>query len=173
VPSKLVIIDTLTAKGKAKLVFVAKDAAVRKGFGTDPSTIQAQLTVAFSNGATAGTFSPPAGDPGWISNQGTVAKFLNHNAPAGSTVTKVSTLKPGSLVKLVAKGLGDAPLDLVGADDPAGPVWAAYCVTSAGAQICMCSSLTDCVYKPIAGGAGAKLLCHTGVGDAACQALAP
>ena len=169
-PTKLILSATAS---KAKLVFVAKDAAITKGSGIDPATIEVELTVAYGNGSATGTFLLPQADAGWIINRSTVAKFLNRSAPTGSTVAKVSLVKPGKLVKLVGKGLGDSPLDLVAAGDPAGPVHTAYCVTNAGERICLCSSLTDCTYKSTAAGTGAKLVCRAGTGDPGCQAVAP
>jgi hypothetical protein len=170
---KLVIVDTLATSGKAKVVFLAKDGGISKGSGTDPSGIGVALTIAYGNGLTAGNFVEPQGDAGWIANGPTVAKFVNPTAPAGASGAKVTVVKPGKLAKLVGSSLGDSPLDLIGAGDPAGPVRTAYCVTNAGEQVCFCSVLTDCTYKSIAAGTGAKLVCRTGSGDPSCQALSP
>src|SRR5262245_51677641 len=95
---KLIVVDKMTAAGKAKAVFVAKDAAVAKGSGTNPADIDATLDVAFD--AESGAFAMPQG-ANWIANKATVAKYVNNGAPAGSSV-KVSVIKPGNGVKVVA-----------------------------------------------------------------------
>src|SRR5688572_24660651 len=107
---------------------------------------------------------------GWLVNKATVAKYVNKDAPAGATQVKVAVVKPGTLVKIVAKGLGDTPIDVPGPGDPAGAVRTAYCVDNAGEENCHCSELTGCTWTSIAGGTGAKLVCKAGSGDAACQA---
>jgi hypothetical protein len=79
-------------------------------------------------------------------------------------------IKPGKLVKLVGKGLGDTMLDIFGAGDPGGPVHTAYCVTNGGTVVCHCSSFGACIYKSIGAGSGAKLVCKGGTADGACTA---
>jgi hypothetical protein len=169
---KLIVVDRVAAVGKAKVVFVAKDAAVTKGAGLDPEQIGVQVTVAYASGAATGVVTIPAGIAnGWRSNKATVAKYVNKAAPAGPTHAKVAVLKPGKRVKEVGTGLGGTPLDVLGAGDPAGPVFTAYCVTNAGEEHCHCSEFTGCSYKAIAAATGAKLVCRGGGGDASCSAL--
>jgi hypothetical protein len=179
VPTKLIVVDKLTAASKAKLVYVSKDqaAGITKGTGTDVEQIAVQFDVVYGNGSAAGAFTLPAGasdgTAGWLVNKATVAKYVNKSAPGGPTQAKVAVIKPGKLLKLVGKGLGDEPLDILGAGDPAGPVQTAYCVTNGAEEHCHCSEFTGCAWKSIAGGTGAKLVCKAGTGDAGCSAVAP
>jgi cysteine-rich repeat protein len=172
VPTKLIVVDKLTASGTAKAVFVAKDAAVDKGIGTDPAQISASLQVTYDNGtdpAVSGVFGAPGG-ANWLVNKSTVAKYVNKDAPTGGA-TKVSVIKPGNLVKLVGKSLGDTPLDILSASNAAGgTAYTAYCLDNDTTSNCFCSSLNTCVWKSIAGGTGAKLVCKGGSGDGSCTA---
>lgn len=174
-PTKLIVIDKLSAATKAKTVFVAKDPAATKGAGLDPELISVQFDAKYSNGSAAGAFTIPAGTAnGWVANKATVAKFVNKSAPAGPTEAKVTVIKPSKILKLVGKGLGDVPLDILGAGDPnPGTVETAYCVTNDGETNCHCSTFSGCTYKSIAAGTGAKLVCKNGTGDAGCAALGP
>lgn len=169
---KLIVIDKREKAGKAKVVFVAKDANVTKGAGLDPNLIGVQFGVKYGNGSAAGAFTVAAGVMnGWVVNKDTVAKYVNKAAPTGPTQAKVAVIKPMKLLKLVGKGLGDAPLDILGAGDPgAGGVQTAYCVTNGGEENCHCSAFTGCVYRSIAAGTGAKLVCKEGTPDDACPA---
>jgi hypothetical protein len=170
-PKKLIVVDKLTTADKAKVVFVAKDSAATKGAGEDVEQISVQFDVAYGNGNAAGAFAVPASSVnGWVVNKSTVAKFVNKDAPGGPTEAKVAVIKPGKLLKIVAKGLGDTDIDIFGAGDPgAGGVRTAYCVTNGGEENCHCSEFTGCIYKLITGGTGAKLVCKSGVGDAGCS----
>jgi hypothetical protein len=170
-PKKLIVVDKLTSATKAKVVFVAKDPAVTKGAGEDVEQISVQFDVAYGNGNAAGAFTVPATSVnGWVVNKSTVAKFVNKDAPGGPTEAKVAVVKPSKLLKLVGKGLGDIDIDILGAGDPAGPVHTAFCVTNGGEENCHCSEFTGCIYKSIAGGTGAKLVCKAGAGNAGCSA---
>jgi hypothetical protein len=180
VPKKLIVVDKLAAAGKAKLVYVAKDqaAGITKGTGTDVGQIGVRFDVVYGNGSAAGSFTVPAGagngTDGWLVNKSAVAKYVNKSAPGGPTQAKVGVVKPGKLLKLVGKGLGDVPLDVLAGGDPgAGGVRTAYCVTNGAEEHCHCSDFTACTYKAIAGDSGAKLVCKTGTGDAACGAVPP
>ena len=73
VGKKLIIVDKMVLAGKAKAVFVAKDALVTKGTGTDTSQISAQLDVSYDS--TAGAFLAPQGS-NWLVNKDTVAKYV-------------------------------------------------------------------------------------------------
>jgi hypothetical protein len=176
IPKKLIVVDKLTAASKAKVVYVSKDQAsgITKGTGTDAAQISVQFDVVY--GSAAGSFTLPQGvsngTDGWLVNKDAVAKYVNKDAPAGATQAKVAVVKPGKLLKLVGKGLGDTPLDVFAAGDPgSGGVQTAYCVTNGGDEFCHCSDFSGCAYKLIAKGTGAKLVCKSGVGDAACTAL--
>jgi len=177
VPTKLIVVDKLDVASSAKLIFVSKDTAagITKGSGTDVSQISAQFHVVYGNGLAVGKFMLPAGasngTDGWLVNGDTVAKYVNKTAPNGITQAKVAVIKPGTLLKLVGKGLGDVPLEVLSAGHP-GPdrVQTAYCVTNGAEENCHCSDFTGCAYKLVAGGTAAKLVCKTGTGEAACSA---
>jgi hypothetical protein len=175
VPKKLILLDRIAATGKAKAVFIAKDAGAHKGTGTDAATIDAQIDVSW--GTTRGSFVMPAGahdgTRGWVTNTDTLAKYVNGDAgiTPGDAV-KVSLVKPGSLVKVVAKGLGDGPaLDLF--QEPTGDVSVCYTVTN-GTEVHRHGArwpAGSCTYKEIADGTGRKLVCSGGgVADPSCGA---
>lgn len=177
IPTKLIVVDKLAGAGKAKTVYVSKDqaAGITKGASTDPTQITVRFDVVYGNGSAAGAFTLPAGasngTDGWLVNKTTVAKYVNKDAPSGPTQAKVGVVKPGKLLKLVGKGLGDEPLDIFGVGDPgAEGVQTAYCVTNGGEETCHCSAFTGCAYKLIADETGAKLVCKTGAADPACVA---
>jgi hypothetical protein len=175
---KFIIVDKLTAASKAKLVYVSKDqaAGITKGTSTGAEGIDATFDFAYD--ATAGQVFIQAGDvdpgdtEGWKTNKATVAKFINKSAPAGSTVAKVAVIKPGKLLKLVAKGLGDGPvIDIFGAGAPSGDVHTAFSVDNSSDLNVHCSTFTGCTYKLIAADTGAKLVCKTSTADPTCAAL--
>jgi hypothetical protein len=178
IPKRLIVVDKMSAARTAKLVYVSTDqaAGITKGSDTDASQISVQFDVVYGNGNAAGAFTLAAGasdgTAGWLVNKPSVAKYVNRIAPTGPTQAKVAVIKPGKLLKLVAKGLGDVPLDVFGGGDPGtGGVRTAYCVTNGQEKNCHCSDFTGCAYKLIAGGTGAKLACKTGTGDVACSAV--
>ena len=165
---KLIIVDKTAAAGKAKAVFVAKDASIAKGTGTDPMQIEATLDVAYD--AVRGSFVMPAGSK-WLVNSDSVGKYVNKDAPAGGAV-KVSVIKPASLVKVVGKSLGDTPLDI--SNPPTGSVYLADTIVNGGEETRLCTQFRGCVHKPIAGGSGRKLICRgNSAGDPACTAVSP
>jgi len=174
--TKLIIVDK--GVNGAKAVFVAKDGAVDKGTGTDATTIGATLNVTYDNGtdaSTSGAFLAPAGSPNWVVNKPTVAKYVNKAAPSGGG-TKVSVIKPAKLLKLVGKNLGDTPIDILsqsGADS--GTARTKYRITdsSTGFDSSFCSTFGGCVWKSIAGGTGAKLVCKGGSADPTCNGPPP
>jgi hypothetical protein len=92
---KLVVIDKLVAAGKAKTVFVSKDAGATKGDGTDPDEVGVVFDFFYAGeaGATGGQFilAPGASDgtDGWVVNKPTVAKYVNKASPDGATGAKV------------------------------------------------------------------------------------
>ena len=170
---KLIIVDKLTAASSAKAVFVAKDGAITKGTGTNTSTIGVTLDFTYNNSSdppSAGQFVASAGSPNWLVNKDTVAKYVNKTAPTGGG-TKVTVIKPGNLVKLVGKSLGDTPIDIFnqgGADT--GVAQTAYCVDNGPTHNCFCSTFAACSWKKIAADTGAKLVCKTGTSEATCAA---
>jgi hypothetical protein len=86
----------------------------------------------------------------------------------------VAVIKPGKLLKLVGLGLGDTPIDILGAGapstQPVGAVVTAYCVDNGADTICHCSAFPECSYQMIAADTGAKLVCKNGVADTDCAA---
>jgi hypothetical protein len=170
VPTKLIALNNLTTAGKAKVVFVSKDAGVEKGSGTDPAQIDIQMDLAYDTGSVGGAFVIPAGSATWLSNSASVAKFVNGNPLGFTTFTKVFLLKPGSLVKLIAKdGLGDgAPFDPLAFGPPLGSVFVSVRVTNEEFLTRLCAELPTCVHKAIAGGTGAKLVCKGGGAAPGC-----
>jgi hypothetical protein len=175
---KLVIVDKVAAAGLAKVVYVSKDraAGITKGSGTDQAGIEATFVVGYA--AAAGRIHMPSGAfaaaEGWQVSGPTVAKFVNRDAPGGGTVAKVGVIKQGRLLKVVGKGLGDGPvIDILTAGAPPGDVHTAFTVDNAGEINSHCSTFAGCVYKLIAGGTGAKLVCRNSTADPTCAALAP
>jgi len=167
--TKLIVVDRLALAGSAKITFVAKDtlAGITKGSGLDPAQIGVVFDLRYGNGATAGSFTLPAGasdgTSGWRTNRATVAKFVNRGAPSGPTSAKLGVIKPGKLLKLVGKSLGDSPIDVAGAGDPgASGVLTEFAVTNGGPTFRHCSAFTGCAYQPIAAGTGVKLVCRAG-----------
>src|SRR5688572_1247318 len=116
--TKLVIVDKLAATSKAKTVFVTKgDPDIGKGVEGDPALLEGTLEVFYEDDADSavGAFLIPSP---WAVNKATVAKYVNKLAPTGGEV-KVAVVKPGSVAKVVAKGLGDGQaMDL---SSPPGP----------------------------------------------------
>src|SRR6185503_594377 len=109
--------------------------------------------------------SRPA-DARWVKNSATLAKYVNNTAPVGGGV-KLAIIKPGSLLKVVAKSLGDVPLDVSMA--PVGPVYVTESVINNGQEYRHCTHFTTCTHRSIAGGTGYKLVCTDGAsGGPAC-----
>jgi hypothetical protein len=158
---KLLVVDRQSAldKSKSKMVFVAKDMAVTKGLGTDPAKIEATLNVAYDG--TSGAFFRGQGG-NWFVNSTKAAKYVNKAAPAGGIV-RVSVIKPGTLVKVVAK----AALGISVA--PTGTVYVADTIVNDGETIRLCTQFAGCVHEPIA--YGYRLVCKgNSTGDPACTA---
>jgi cysteine-rich repeat protein len=100
-----------------------------------------------------------------------VAKYVNKEAPTGGG-TKVSVIKPGNLVKLVGKNLGDSPIDILSTNSEAsGAATTAYCLQNDSTSDCFCTTFGSCAWKSIAGDTGAKLVCKGGAADASCGAI--
>lgn len=177
-PTKLIAVDKTGIGSGAKVVYVSKDqaAGITKGANEDPATVSARFDLAYD--ATAGAFVAPAGvsdgTTGWKANKPAVAKYVNKAASlAPGSAIKVTVLKTGKLIKVVAKSLGDgAVLDLVGEGAPVGSVTSCYEMTNGGDVFRFGSVWApgDCSFKEIAGGAGRKLVCKGGAADATCAA---
>jgi hypothetical protein len=101
---KLRIID----KGapRQKLVAVLKDPGVQKGAAGDPSGLSGMAHVFYTDDpANAAVYD--LGSSGWTLNKPSVAKYVNRSAPQGGGV-KLTSIRVGKLLKLVARNLGDA-----------------------------------------------------------------
>ena len=165
------IIDKTVLGAGAKVVYVSKDrtpGGIEKGAGTDLAAIDARFEVAYGSGATSGAFVIPAGATnglsGWVVNHPKVARYVNRLAPSGPTGTKVLTIKPGKLLKIVGKSLGDAPIDILAAGAPGAPgVTTVFTITNGAFSRRLCTAFTDCTHRPIAADTGAKLVCKPGV----------
>jgi sugar lactone lactonase YvrE len=180
---KLVIADKVAARSKAKVAYVSKDSntEIAKWGELSPEAIGVTLVVAYAGaqGSAAGAFVLPSGGfdgtSGWVTKGGVLAKYINKQAPDGPTQAKVGVIRPGRGLKLVGKGLGDAPIDVFGAGAPTtqsfGQVLTAYCVDDGGQETCHCTAFPECSYKLIAADTGAKLVCKNGVPDPACTAV--
>jgi hypothetical protein len=164
---KLIVVDKTAVSGTAKAVFVAKDPGVAKGVGTDPATIFAELGVSYDS--VQGSFAMPPGS-GWVANKDTVAKYSNAAAPSGGAV-KVSIIKPGQLIKVVGKSLGETPIDI--SSPPTGDVYVTHTVLNGDEAFRHCTRFGTCIHKLIAGGNGYKLICKGGSsGDPTCAGAA-
>lgn len=168
---KLIIVDKLDKAGKAKTVYVAKDGGATKGAGNDVETISVDFKTLYDSAS--GSFVLPAGSAnGWKVNKEQVAKYVNKDAPGGPTEAKVSVIKPGKLIKLVGKGLGDDPIDLITEGAPIGSVFTRFLVDNAGEQNAQCTEFAaaECKFSEIAAGTGRKLVCKNGVANPSCNA---
>jgi len=171
VPRKLVVVDKLATTSSAKAVYVVRDPGVAKGDATDANKIRARLDLAYQGGAESGALAVGCGSAtGWVVNKDTVAKFVNNVAPSGPAQTRVAVVKPTLVARIVGKGLGEEPLDVLAAGPPPGSVFASFEVTNDTERHRHCSELTSCAWTSIAGGTGAKLVCRGGVPDPLCQA---
>jgi hypothetical protein len=165
---KLIVVDKGAAAGAAKMVFVAKDAAITKGTATDKAYVAALLNVAH-DGSYGASVMP--GGAHWLANTEAVAKYVDKTAPATGS-TKIGVIKPGNLIKVVTKSLGDTPFDIGAA--PTGPVYAAFTVINGAETFRHCTQFVDCSHKEVAAGAGRKLVCRgNSSGDPSCSAISP
>lgn len=160
---KLVIVDKITAAGKAKIAYVAKDTTADKGDTNDPAQISATLEYQSPTLGASGSAAMPQGS-GWLVNKPTVAKYVNKDAPGGAGAVKVAVIKPAKLLKAVLKDLGDAgsKIDIYGAGDPSPSsvdVTTQYTVVDGLTVRRHCGAFTGCARKIIGGGTGAKVVC--------------
>jgi hypothetical protein len=176
---KLFVLDQIDDSGRAKVLFKTGSVLeVTKGVGTDVADISAVLDVVYTG--TSGQFTVPAGasdgTTGWLVNKDTIAKFVNSDAPGGSTATRVAKIKTGIKRRSVtfdARWTGDAALlDIVAAGPPdAAGVTVVLTVTNGAETFRMCTLFRDdlgssFVFKPV-GPSGRKLIAKRGQ-PAAC-----
>lgn len=171
---KLTVIDKPSSG--AKVVFTAKDTAVGKGAGTNTATVSATFRFRYDNGIdlpTEGEFVAPQGSTNWLANSSTVAKYRNAMAPEGGGI-KLTQLKPGKLLSLAGRNLGDTPIAILGQNSAStGTATTQYCIDNGDEGNCFCSTFTTCSWKLIAGGTGAKLVCRGAAADAGCSTWVP
>jgi hypothetical protein len=168
---KLIVADRSAAVGRVRVSFSVVDEGVTKGGGTDATAIGVRLSLRYANGAATGMFEVPRGDPGWVMNDASAAHFLNPGAPAGSTDTRVTLVKPGRFIRFSGSGLGDDPFDVVAAGAPAGGVVASYCVANGTEEYCHCTRFPRCAFRALDGAAGGKLVCRQGRPSSACACV--
>jgi hypothetical protein len=172
---KFILVDKLSAAGKAKGVFVAKTPDANKG--TSNSTSQISAEIAYQSVAlnSSGSAEMPLASSGWVVNNANVAKYVNSSAPTGGAV-KVAVIKPTKLLKAVLKDLGDSgsAINIYQSGATTNPVDMAvqFTVVDGGATRRHCAEFTGCARKLIAAGSGAKVVCHTAVpaGSVTCPA---
>lgn len=171
-PKKLVLIEK---DGNPKTIFLASDPGVTKGAGTDVAAISGRLDIALST--THGAFTLPLGandgTRGWVANNPRLAEYVGKTAEVsvGRTV-KNTVVKEASLLKFVAKSVGDGPvLDLSSA--PSGTVSICLSITNGTEQhrFGAAWSVADCRYFQTRGASGRKLVCgKRGRPDPTCSA---
>jgi hypothetical protein len=176
---KLILIDKYNV-GKAKAVFVAKDTtagAIHNGSGSgNPADVSG--TVRICPTAAPGNVARYALPSPWLVNKPGISKYVNKTAAPGTGGAKVVVVKPGFVLKVVAKNLGDddaasgndsaTDLDL---NDPPGT-----CTVSVGDTLAvevevvdaagpgthrMCSQFTVDSTTSIGGGTGCKVVSKT------------
>lgn len=172
---KLAVVDG-GPSGKDKITLVVKGAGVSKGAATDANGISA--TVAFFRGAVRGVFAVPAGalgpgGDGWRRNDASLARYQNPRADTGlPTGARRLLVRPGKLVKLSARSLGDEPLDVAALAGGSGSLRAVATIVNDGEVHRHCTAFAaDDVTVAGPNGAGkAKLVAKRGV-PAACPGL--
>lgn len=115
---RLDVIDKMAFSNRAAVRFLAIDPGIQMGTGATVGNIGAIVDVTImapQHPLISGAFSilPGfSGRAGWQVNNARVAKFVNPDAPEGSTQVRVFTIQQNHLLKVAAKGLGDLPLNL-------------------------------------------------------------
>jgi hypothetical protein len=173
---KLVVVDKVGVTGSAKIVYAATlDPGIAYGPGSDPPLVSGRFEVFYGDRPSSvhGAFVLPAP---WLVAKGTVAKYVNKDAPGGPGAVKVGVVKPAIVAKVVAKGLGDGGDDLdlfAGAPTAAEGVLTILSVVNGADGVVrrMCTRFaTDAgsilAYQEIAGGLGRKLVAKNGVATA-------
>ena len=152
----LVISDRFSV-GAAKVTFVTKDPLISKGSGTDATDLDAELQVSYD--ATAGIFLMPQG-VNWVANSDRVAAY--NGDPAASV--RLSRVKPGKLIKVKARSLGDTPIDI--STPPTGAVLVVYRITNGAETVRHCASFPSCEHHADTG--SFKLVCRHNSVPAVC-----
>jgi hypothetical protein len=170
--TKLVVVDRMANKGKAAITFIAKDPSVSSAAALGVDTVTVRLDISVGRGAAAGALRIPEGakgaqPSGWTLSKKNILKFSNKTAPDGPD-SKSVVISPGKSLHLVARGLGEHPLDIVDLATSPTTAQTSFCVTSGQDVTCYCSSFTACTWQPLANGAGAKLTCERAVGTSEC-----
>ena len=169
---RLVITDLTQKNGRAKIIYhVRRDAGIHLGAAGDPNDISATLEVFYTSGQQAGRAILDMPQGGWLRND-TRAKYRNRSAPEGGGV-KTAVIKPGKLLKITAKSLGDSStIDLFagGTPDAGRGITAVLTIFNRidGSLNRMCSRFSTAEgsrirFKELAGGRGRKLVARDGV----------
>ncbi len=168
--AKLLMFDKYAKAGKAKVVLKMEDPGgnITKGPSADPPGLSGQLLLyQQSDPSNRAVFALDSAS--WKSNKDSVAKYINKNAGTGQPGVKVATIKPGKLIKVVARNLGDGDsasgdqdandLDL-SALTPSDVVMAVLTIDNANDSTThrMCAQFESPTIKSIAGGTGFKYL---------------
>lgn len=172
---KLAVVDGGTS-GKDKVSFVATGTGVAKGGAADVGGISGGLAI--SRGAVRGGFSIPAGGlgpggEGWRQNDASLARYQNPDAGTGVPTGARSVLvRPGKLVKLTAKTIGDEPIDVAALAAESASIRAVTTIVNDGEVYRHCTAFAaDDVKVTGPNGAGkVKLVAKSGV-PSACPGL--
>jgi hypothetical protein len=172
---RLVVIDRVAAKGRARLLYHSRAAVPGLPVGSSVAEVAATLTVRVDDAS--GEYEVPAGAfdgrSGWRDNTSRRAVFVNRSAPGGETGVRKAEVSPSGGITLLAKSLGDVTPALDVPEAPAEAVDVRYALSSTSERSFMCSHFeaSDCRYRTLAGGAGMKLTCDGGTADATCGAF--
>jgi len=161
---KLALIDQPGATPD-KMVFKSKDGQIAPHSLTPDDTT---VTLSVAYGSTSGSYTIPPGAFDGVSGWTDQLRFRNTAAPGGVTQIRSARLSP---FKLVARGLGDVPIDLLGAGAPAGPVSVIAHLEGDTFRETVCTEFADCTYALLAGGTGAKLKCRNGTPAPTCTPM--
>lgn len=180
---KLVLINKGQSAQTAKLVYVAKgDPGIQKGPAGDPMLLSGTFRWFYTDdpgGNVDATFNitsdPNAtfGPAVWAVNNEKVAKYVNKFAEiAGPTRVKVAVVKPESVAKVAARGLGDEGLAFIDLGPPSstGGITTVFTVHNGndGSTHRMCTKFavadgSTVIYKEIGIDTDRKLVAKNGV----------
>ena len=155
---RVLVIHDRFVVGDVDVKFVTQDPAVGKGSGTDTASIDGELQVSYD--ATAGTFLMPQG-VNWLANNTRLAAYVNSNQ---ADSVSYSVVKPGRVVKVKARSLGETPIDI--SSPPTGPVLVVHRITNGAETVRHCTSFNACEHKADVG--SFKLVCRRQSTPAAC-----
>jgi hypothetical protein len=171
--SKLVLVDR-AGTADDRMLFVSKDTgvSVHSGYAEDTGF---RFSVAY--GATSGSYTVPPGTydggVGWTVSftPALKARYRNGEAPAGQTQVRILRIRQDGPLKVGARGVGDIPIDILGAGAPSGPVSVVAHVTGGESRRTLCTEFASCAYTAFAGGSGAKLVCKDGTPAPTCTPM--